>query len=187
MSNTKRKTLSMTETAIRQVRFSGTDKQDMTAYYKAYQLGALKLIHSDFDATTLMEKDEFETVFSLFVKQNNLLSVTFFGEKDEVEIPVGLALFWPRGRILEMTNMIWFPWASTRHVFLNSFNFFDGIRKTTHEASGKKYKILEFAESKDEKFFDKLVDMGVLEKVGKIDDLYPDGKAILYITKGVKD
>ncbi len=184
--SSQKKTLTLTESTLKQVRFSGTDKQDILAYYKAYQLGALKKIHDDFDPETLLSKEDFEILFSEFLRVNNLLSVTFFGFRDDIEVPIGVGLFWQRGRVLQLTNLIWFPWITSRQIFLSVYSFLDGVRKTVHSESKRFYKILEFAEKRDEKFFDRFVSMGVLEKIGQIEDLYPDNRAVLYVTKKVE-
>lgn len=188
MVKPKRKTLKLNEGVLKKVRFKGTDVQDMTAYHKAYQLGAFEIVHQeDFSKENLYSKEQFEKVFAAFVANHGVLSVTFFGFKDDLELPIGVGIFWQRGRVLQLTNLVWFPWANTRQVFLSTFNFFDSFRQTIHSNTGRPYKILEFAEEKDERFFDRLADMGVLEKVGKLDGIYPDGKAVLYATKEVKD
>jgi hypothetical protein len=179
-------TLKINKGLMKKVRFSGTKHEDLHAYYKAYLMGAFERMPEINDNEGL-SRDEFEFIFSTYVNINGLLTVTFFGFHDGVELPVGVGFFWPRGRILQISDLTWFPWATPRQIFENCMNYYDGVRKTTHTGTGKKYKILEFAHKRDEKFFDRLEKASILEKIGNIDGLYPDGPAILYVTKEEKE
>jgi hypothetical protein len=184
-------TLSLGKSLVKKVRFSGTQTKDIGAYYKAFKEGSFDIL--DLAVAELRDNpkvgvQEFEILYSNYVNKNNLLSVSFFvydKEKNEERL-VGCCLFWPRGRVLQVSNMIWFPWASKREVYESSMNFFETFRKTIETVSGRYYKILEFAEEKDSKFFDRLVSIGILERKCEIDGLYPDGNAILYVTKEIE-
>lgn len=183
----KRKTLTMYESALKKVRFKGTSKDDIRAYYKAYQMGALKDFNPAFSPDESFSQKDFEILFSDYVNSNHLLTVTFFGFKDDVEIPVGFGAFRMRGRIVEVDGLLWFPWATQKQILLSAVNFYDTFRKVTHEASSRNFKVLEFARKRDEKFFEKMVTMGILQKVGTFDGFYHNEDCVMYVTKEIKE
>lgn len=184
----KSKTLKLNENLVKKVFYSNTTLEDLTAYYKAYQMGCFEKMHPCFSKKSLLEKEDFKNIFVDFALKNNLASVTFFSKtkEEDYHTPVGMGTFWPRGRVIQIENLIWFPWATTRQIFENTFNFYDGVRNTLHPETKMYMSLLEFAEEKDEHFFDKLVNLNVLQKVGKIDGLYPDGKAVMYASKPIQ-
>lgn len=183
MSKPKRKTLSFYENAIKKVRFRPTSKGDMLAYHRAYLKGSFD---KDFGEPEELTEEEFETLFRVFVNENNLASVTFFGFTEQgIEVPVGVIFFWSRGRILHIQHAYWFPWATKEHIILNTINFYDLLRKQEYEDSGVNYKIFGFTPKSELRFFKKLIDMNILEVVGEVDGLFEDEIGIALTTKEV--
>lgn len=164
------------------VRFLGTQEKDMVAYYKAHLLGAFDIIGIPHGITL----DEFRQCFADYLRAVGCTSVTFYTKVDGADLPVGVGIMWIRGRIIQNENLIWFPWASPRNILEGAINYFDTFRLCKESISGAYYKVLEFAQEKDVKFFDRLVQMGILERVGVINDLYLDKQeCTLYVTKEV--
>lgn len=164
------------------VRFVATSEEDMKAYYKAYQMGSFDVLGAAND----LSFDDFKVSFAYYLSANKCTSVTFKITKDGAELPIGVGIIWVRGRIIQNENLIWFPWATPRNILESCINYFDTFRNAKEKISGANYKILEFAMEQDVKFFDKLVQMGILEKVGKISGLYLDKQdCTLYTTKEV--
>jgi hypothetical protein len=175
--------LKLNESLLKKVRFGPTIKEDVCVYHKAYLLGSFDGIPGFKELQQDLSLESFEQIFVDYVHANNLCSVTFYAFIDGFEIPIGIGMYWPRGRILQLADLIWFPWATKRSIYESSLGFFDNVRKTKFsEESQECYKILKFARIEDEKFFDRLVDLNVLVKVGKLDGIY-ETKAILYTTK----
>lgn len=164
------------------VRFTGTSDADMDAYYKAYTLGSFK----EAGFVDSMTSEYFPFYFAEHLKTLGCISVTFYTKIDGAELPVGVGIFWLRERIVQNENLIWFPWATPRNIIESSINYFDSFRKCSYRDTKEKYKILEFAQEKDVKFFDKLVSLGILDKVGEIPGIYANTlKCFLYVTKEV--
>lgn len=98
-------------------------------------------------------------------------------------MPVGFVLLWARGRLLEISNFIWFEWASSRNTIESALNFLNQFRSTVHEQTGKKYKLIGFVQQKDKAFFDHMAKYKVLRLIGKVYDFYDDGPGIVYETR----
>lgn len=182
---TKRKTLSMYENAIKKVRFKGTSQEDMEAYYKAYLMDSFVELHPEFSSDSNFDKEMFEKAFSMFMEANNLLSITFYGFDNDVEIPIGVLTFWQHGRILHINHMVWFPWSSNKHKFLNLYNFFESIRHSTDSSTGLKRKVVGHTAESSMVLFDKLIDMGILNKIGKDSGFLPNEDVVFLSTKEV--
>lgn len=91
---------------------------------------------------------------------------------------VGIGLFWLRDRCWQTENLIWFPWASTKNILASYVNFVNVMRNA--EADSGKYFILEFAQEKDQKFFDTVCSYGVMRRAGTMYEFYKGGKACVY-------
>lgn len=95
------------------------------------------------------------------------------------EIPVGAVFAWVRGKVVQMGDMLWFPWASKRNILEASIIFFHEMRKQAV--------VLEFAQKKDEAFFSHIASYGIMRRVGHVHDIYQDQPAILFQTRGIKE
>lgn len=116
---------------------------------------------------------------------NKLSSFTVQSINGGAEKPIGLIITWVRGPILQLSDMVWFPWATQRNIFEGALKFFDQIRRMEDAESGQKYKVLEFSREQDKKYFERMMNLGVLKRCGKIEKLYPDQNSILYYTNEV--
>lgn len=165
--------------------FTKTSTHDLPFMWAAYKQGDLRALGGDFDTDT--PRDSFETFTENYLKvlsQNGVASFTLFLDKGENKItPVGLVIVWIRGRILEVCDLIWFHWSSPRNIFEAAAHFYNVWRSSVHEETGKPYKVLEFAQKRDEKFFDALVRKGILDRVGTLDGIFDsDDQCVLYTT-----
>lgn len=165
---------------VKRVHYNATKDEDMKDYYKAYQMGAFKSMNPDLAPELTYSFEEFLLVLGSVLKRNNLLSVTFYVNKQRI----GSGFFWQRSDILEVAHMVWFPWASKRQIFESFLNFFEAIRRTVYSETNSYFKVIEFASQKDVKFFDKFVEMGVLQKVGKMLQSHHEGDdyTVIYAT-----
>jgi len=168
--------------------------EDMKFVYAAYKMGVLdehdKLFLEEFDAI------EFRRVFTWWTHTNyGLFSMTadLRPEINTVGVwtvvsksmrsergPVGLVFGWVRGRVIEVGGMAWFPWASPRNKLEGAVAFFDTMRR-------EGFKVLEFSELKDKRFFESIARHGIIKRVGHVHKLFGDGDACLYETKELSD
>ena len=156
----------------------------MKYIWAAYKKGALKDISPDFKDPDYTP-EELAHIYDLYLGVNGLSSFTGYAESEEGVRPVGLFVFWARGPILQVNEFVWFPWATSRMKFEVGLKFFDQARRTEHPETGRNYMVLEFARDGDKKYFEKMMNLGVLKRCGGIDGLYPEDKCILYYTKEV--
>jgi hypothetical protein len=163
--------------------FTKTSTHDLPFMWAAYKNGDLTVASPMFNPKNNLSLEDFTTSYLEYLNTFGLTSFTLFLDKgDDVITPVGLAATWIRGRILEIGDLVWFHWSSPRNILEAAVHFYDTWRKSVHPESGKNFKILEFAQKKDEKFFEILVRKGILERVGSFSDLYENNDCILFTT-----
>lgn len=150
----------------------------MPYLWAAYRKGSFDIAHPVFKEH--LTKDEFLEAVVWFMDENRLAGFIFMAEVSGKTQPIGLGLFWERGRILQTENLIWFPWSTKRSILESYVSFIANFRKEIHEESGKNYVILEFAQEKDRKYFDHVCRYGVMRRVGTSLEVYPDGKSCIY-------
>lgn len=152
----------------------------MPYLWAAYRKKALTM-HPIFEED--MDKDEFLQAIASYLDANNLEAISFFAGEDLKA--VGLGLLWVRGRVIQISDLIWYPWASKRQVIETFLNFINEIRSTTHPETGRKYMVLEFAREEDQAFFDYICKYGVMRRVGTSYEIYENQRARIYETVGV--
>ena len=104
-------------------------------------------------------------------------------EKDSFK-PIGIVLLWTRGRLLDISNFVWFNWATNRSKLAAAVNFLNQFRSTVHEPTGRKYKLIGFTEQKDRAFFERICEYKVLRPIGRSYDYFEDGEnAMVYETR----
>lgn len=128
-----------------------------------------------------LDKSEFPQALMEYMEFNVLSAITFMAG-DDLRV-IGVGFFWPRGRILQTADLIWFPWASKRNVLESYLNFANEIRNTTHPESGNKYVVLEFCREEGEKFFTQMCRYGVMRRVGTSHEVHPNEKTCVYETR----
>lgn len=96
------------------------------------------------------------------------------GETREGKRPYGLILAWVRGRVIQVGDMIWFPWATSRGIYEGVVKFMDDMRG--------EFVVLDFAKVGDKKFFERVARHGVMRKVGHLHSIYPNEPAVLFET-----
>lgn len=159
----------------------------MKYLWAAYRKGALDEFHPAFSEN--LDAREFREVFAVILMENGWNDWILLTETKRGFEPIGFITAWPRGRIIEIADMVWFPWASKRNIWESAFNFFDSMRKkVADEASDPKdpmryFVVFEYARYRDKKFFERMVNKGVLKRVGHINDLYPAEPAVMFQTK----
>ena len=127
-----------------------------------------------------MGKEDFRSVIrELIEEQYNGAWTVSAPTTKHGKIPVGAIFAWVRGGVIEMGDMLWFPWASKRNILEASIIFFHEIRKQAV--------VLEFARKKDEAFFAHIASYGLMRRVGHVHDIYPDQPAILFQTRSIKE
>jgi hypothetical protein len=177
--------LELRKEVFKRVRFCGTLDKDLQTYYKAYLCGSFTNLHAkELSPDKDLSFDDFVIVFSAVVNANHLLSVSFFNkDADGLETIIGVGFYWQRANVLETSQHIWFPWATPRNIFESYVNFIDSIRRMRHPELEDTYSVIEFAAKKDEKFFNRFVQLGILQRVGEIKSFYSEGdSAICYAT-----
>lgn len=155
----------------------------MPYLWAAYRKGSFDIVHPVFKEH--LTKDEFLNALVGFMDDNTLAAFIFMAEVSGKLQPIGLGLFWERGRILQTENLIWFPWSTKRSILESYVSFIANFRKEIHEGSGKNYVILEFAMEKDQKYFDHVCRYGVMRRVGTSLEVYPDAKSCIYESRSL--
>lgn len=133
-------------------------------------------------------------VLSIVLAESGLTLWTFVGETKDGVIPVGMAAGWTVGRVVSVSKMIAFPWASNRNIIESVANGFNTMRKRVFDEfldiddPNRYFLVLSFTEFRDKKFYEKIEDMKIIRKVGHVFDMQPDGTSILFQTRTpVKD
>lgn len=88
---------------------------------------------------------------------------------------------------MDVCDMVWFGWAGSRSILEGATKFFDQMRRDEDAETGKKYVVKDYALESDRAFFEKLMELGVLSRCGKIEGIYQDQKCILYYTRAVNN
>lgn len=134
-----------------------------------------------------MKQVDFTNALEDYIGANSLTPYSMFatiGDKNRI---IGLALFWARGRILETSDIIWFPWATPRLILESYVNFVNSVRKQNHEPTGMPYVILEYARENDAKYFDHVCRYGIMRRVGTSEEIYPAQKCCVYESRSLKN
>lgn len=172
----------------RYVDFRPVEPGDLKYIGVAYRKGALDSMHPVFREE--MTAGEFKAVFMEYAGQFGS-GWTFLAETKEGIRPVGFCLAWTRVRVIQIGEIIWFPWASKRSIWESSRNFFDVLRKTVHDDQRdvndpiRYYTALEFSHFKDKRFFERMSNLGIMRRVGHVLDIYEgdDSTAVLFQTQ----
>lgn len=121
-----------------------------------------------------MKPAEFADLFLQYVAANYNGAWVIDAETREGVKPAGFIVAWVRGRVMEIGDMVWFPWATKRNVYESVVAFMERMRGD--------YVVLEFARMKDKKFFERVARHGVMRKVGHAHSIYEDGPAVVFET-----
>lgn len=171
-------------TLKRKTSFAPMSEEHLPYMWAAYKTGALNKLHPTFELE--LTKEELPEALNAYMVANDLVGMTYFAEHKGKMAAIGIGLFWQRGRVLQTENLIWFPWSSSRNVLETYINFLNQIRRMDHPETGMKYMVLEFAEEKDQKFFDHVSSYGVMRRVGTSHEVYPGAKSCIYETRSDK-
>lgn len=149
----------------------------MKFLWAAYRVGAFDDIgiHND------MSGADFRNALDEYLSERSLTPLGFWIDGKMI----GIGLFWVRGRCLETADLLWFPWATPRKILESYVCFINKIRKETEESTNRKYFVLEYAKEKDKKFFDTICKYGIMRRVGTSLEVYNDGKACIYESRGI--
>ena len=154
--------------------FETATQDDLPWLWAAYRKGALAVLGDAFASG--LTQDQFRANLEFYISEQSLTPIAFFAGEDRKM--VGIGLFWVRGRGMWTHNICWFPWASTKNILASYVNFVNVMRNA--EADSGKYFILEFAQEKDQKFFDMVCSYGVMRRVGTMYEVYKGQKACVY-------
>ena len=157
----------------------------MPYFWAAYKYGCFKNLNGGFiDGLT---KDRLSELLENYISDNNLTPFSIFANIDGKKRIIGIALFFIRGRLMETSDIIWFPWATKRLILEGYVNFVNSIRKQSNNDMGQKYVIIEYAQEKDVKFFDHVCSYGIMRRVGTSYELYHNEKCCIYESRGFYD
>lgn len=170
----------------RYVEFRPFQPEDLKWIGAAWAKGAL----DDYDEIFRQEMSpqEFKETFIRHFEENFNAGWTFFAGTEDIK-PIGFAVAWMRGRVMEMGAFEWFPWASPRNILESSANFLDLTRKSVWDMERdvgdplRYFTVLQFAHMKDNKFYTSLCKRGILRRVGHLTDFYPEAPCVLFQTK----
>lgn len=154
-------------------------------FWAGYRVGAFDNLTPVFK--NKLTNEEFADELDDYISTNNLTPFSLFGVVKGVPRIIGIAMFWVRGRVMETSDIIWFPWASKRLILECYINFVNKIRKEEFDKTGKNYMILEYAQEKDAKFFDHVCSYGIMRRVGTSYEIYQDAKCCVYESRSIKN
>jgi len=158
------------------------DDEDLRYFWAAYKSGGLS--HADPVFSTEMNVPDFKAQFSEYVSSRFNGAWTFVSDESGTTKPMGFALGVVRdGRLIQLEEMIWLPWASPREVLEAATGFMDSMRR--NEVGGRPVVVLEYSRMKDKKFFEAIAKRGVMRRVGHVHDIYRDEPAVLFQTRAV--
>ncbi len=142
--------------------------------YAAWKKGALDWIEA-------RDIEEFKAGFLDFVLSRYAEGWTLYGPslRGRKE-PVGLGLAWRRGRVVEVADFVWFPWASARNKVETVTHLLDVLRKADHDEG--KVMVLVFSGQDDKRFYDHVCRHGVLRRIGTTHNFYPGSRGGVYET-----
>lgn len=109
---------------------------------------------------------EFSKTFIQIVQSNDLDPIILFAENNGVVKPVGYLLLWNRGRIAIILQFHWFYYATSRNKMESAMNYLNTVRRTEHEATESKYRVIGIVDPESNKFFEHLSKYKVVRKVG---------------------
>ena len=154
--------------------FETATQDDLPWLWAAYRKGALAVLGEAFASG--LTQDQFRANVEFYIHTQGLVPIAFYTGEDRKM--VGIGLFWLRGRCWQTENLIWFPWATPKNILASYVNFVNVMRNA--EADSGKYFILEFAQEKDQKFFDTVCLYGVMRRAGTMYEFYKGGRACVY-------
>lgn len=160
--------------------FRPIEDDDIKFVWAAYKSGRLASMGKDFEDGK-MAPAQFRERFQAEILANYAGAWTMFSITPKGKMPVGLILgFWshPEPRLspfMIVGDIIWFSWATARIKIESAVNFFDRVRKTIA--------FMEYAQSKDQKFFDVLCQHGIMRRVGTSYNVYPGESVAVYETR----
>jgi hypothetical protein len=157
--------------------------EDMPYIWAGYRTGAFDIFGDEFKGK--MTKEDFIDTFSLFLDNNQLAPFVFLAKLNGELKPVGIGLFWERGRVLQTVNLIWFSWATKTSILSSYVSFINSIRKEKYLETNKNYVIIECARTKDQKFFDHVCKYGIMRRVGTSLEIYYNDKCCIYESRCV--
>lgn len=129
-----------------------------------------------------MNPQEFAARFEYVLLKYHMDCMILSAENGNGIRPVGFVLLWSRGRLLEISNFVWFEWATTRNKLESALNFLNQMRRTVHEPTGRNFKLIGLTQGKEQPFWRRLADYKVIRLVGKPNDIYADDECYLYET-----
>lgn len=149
------------------------DDGDLKFLWAAYRQGAMKELSPALQKEGLKPQEFSETLLEYLAAN---FTDAWIAEAETLEgfKPAGLVVAWTRGRVIEIGDMIWFPWTTARNTLEAVVKFMDQLRRD--------FVVLEFARIEDKKFFERVAAHGVMRKIGHAHSIYPNGPAVLFET-----
>lgn len=157
-----------------------SDYRHIWAAYRKGALSEIKEIPQDLDP------DAFVEAFVATIESRGLAHAwIFLAPSIRGYEPVGFAWAWGRGRVIEMSDMVWFPWASSRNVLESTANFMNSVRKIAPDPKrpDQRFLVWEFATMRDKRFFEMMCRLGIMRKVGHVHGLYEGEPAVMFETR----
>lgn len=168
------------KTLSRKTDFRPIEDEDIKYIWAAYKTGALASMGEKFEDGEMSPID-FAMEFVAEVKTNYHGAWVLMAEGRQGYGPVGLVLgFYShpdpvKAPFMYVGDMVWMPWASARNKIEASVNFFNKVRKEV--------KMVECAAPEDKEFFEMMMQHGIMRRVGKSYNIYPDKVATIFETK----
>lgn len=164
--------------------FRGIEDSDYRYFWAAYKKGAFREIEEIPDD---LGPQEFVDAFLDQIEARGLAhGWTFLAPSTRGYEPVGFAWAWGRGRVIEIADMIWFPWASSRNIVESTANFMNSMRKIAPDPTrpDDRFLVWEYARMKDKRFFEIMCRLGIMRRVGHIHGLYKE-PAVMFETRAL--
>ena len=159
-----------------------TQHKDLAYFWAAYKKGAFNAIpdvieNASPDEFTAWFEDWAQGTFGTFFRdddgawQSAAVPMWTFWVKDK---PVGFVVCWLHESVLIGGMAIWFPWASPRQIISAAASFLHGL------ATSDTMTMIEFAHEKDGPFFNRMMDWGLMRRVGTAHSFTSGERTLVY-------
>lgn len=144
--------------------------------WAAYRRGGLEDLNPIFGAD--MGIADFKEAFpELLLSYGNNLFALVGPVPNQSSMPVGMVAALIKGKVIHDTHFIWFPWASARVKLETAAHFLDMARRD--------FFVMGFPDEtqQNERFFNAIVDMGILKRGGRFHGLHPGRATLFYYSR----
>lgn len=150
----------------RDIRFKVLEEEDLKWLWAAYKRGAFKWLPSDMDGQVFKDR-----ALKLLATVSEAFVAYAPGHLDDQ--PVGLISLAIDQHDNYEVHVEWFPWATARNKIEVTAKFLREV--------GRYKNLVVYSEVKNKRFFERMMDYGILRRVGHVSNFFRGGdQAIMF-------